>query len=864
MARFAILSLSQRLWIGFAAFFLPLLGVGMFISVITSSTIEEMQQVRNDDVPAAIFYMQILDEIGDMQSNLHDYLAGEEDETQDFAENAQELDRYLELLKPLETTPTELATIERVEKLLSEYRHATQSRIFGVYSPARERLANELASKLRMTTVKEINATLLNSINTEYQDALQAASLRDVLEDDLPGVFKYMQLSQRVDAMVDAIMRYVGGGTLAEIEVYELERRQFDRILKELEPLESGENELRDLAHIQSLLGHLDESAKKIFASYSPKKKRLALQAADQLEHEIMAQLEVIMDTSTDEENQDAVNSLDSLAHSLTDLRITLLIISFMALLTGGLVFYFLARSITSSFSQAVHFSDAIASGDLDIELPDEGVEEVRNLFSSLRSMLIRLREQKNEMEARHRAEAANQAKSQFLSSMSHEIRTPLNAIVGFAQLLWRDDSLSGKQRQRVDSIVASCDHLLLLINDVLDLSKIEAGRMNISNDVVVVRDLVQEVVTLLSPQSQKKGLELHQHVHEEVPDRIFVDRKKLNQILINLLGNAVKFTPDGGKVDIEVNLHIDKRTLEFEVRDTGPGIPEAARSRLFSRFEQVEDNYVRSEGTGLGLNISKQLSDLLDGNLELVKTGNKGSTFRLSIPCRIVNPDDADSPEFNELSSDDITIVIPDDRKPIKVLVVDDIELNRDLIVQMLEDEGIETFTAVDGLDALEKVGQEIPDLIFLDIRMPHMDGIETAKALRNKIGDKTKIVWMTASALNDDLDGVDQSMVDDWLRKPVIQSNVYRTIAKLLDLKTSIRISDLSIENEFEFPVIPGEFAGELIRACEMSSISSVNQVLDKMEQAGVDVEVLRHKAAQFEYREIAEMTFSRMDKS
>ena len=317
---------------------------------------------------------------------------------------------------------------------------------------------------------------------------------------------------------------------------------------------------------------------------------------------------------------------------------------------------------------------------------------------------------------ARREAEAANQAKSEFLSHMSHELRTPLNGILGYAQILQRDVRLGEAQRENLEAIVNCGDHLLALINDVLDLSKIEAGRLEVDKAPCDLHKLVKGVADIVQARAERKGIAFEAKASPELPQAVVTDAAKLRQILVNLLGNAVKFTEKGG-----VTLHATKAPdgdLRFDVEDTGVGIAPEEIDEIFDAFKQVEAGKAAG-GTGLGLAITKRLVAALDGTLSVESEKGRGSTFTVALPFQEAQAEDlAVLPEDGGLQGPQQVLAVGQERT---ILVADDRDTNRDVLQGMLDAVGFKTLVASDGDEALD-VLREHPE------RGPCADGREDA----------------------------------------------------------------------------------------------------------------------------------------
>ena len=396
--------------------------------------------------------------------------------------------------------------------------------------------------------------------------------------------------------------------------------------------------------------------------------------------------------------------------------------------------------------------------------------------------------ESENNLRAELRAARARRAveeKSVFLANVSHEIRTPMNAIFGFSQLLG-DKVRDPQQREWLQSIRHSANVLLDLINDVLDLSKIEAGKLSLDPRGTDLRDLTGEALAMFEPQAAQKGIALSQRVDGESMSAVRVDPDRLRQVLINLMSNAVKYTERGG-VTVELSMRPSpgddtRRDVRIAVRDTGTGIHPEQRDAIFDAFHQAEaPDGLQRQGTGLGLNICRRLTDLMDGRIEVDSRVGEGSVFTLHLPGLpvakdVVGPRDAEaqSVDFDRLP-------------PMHVLVVDDIAWNAEVAKGYLADSHHSVHTASDGLEGVAAAREIRPDVVLMDLRMPRMDGFQARDAIRaDPALAGTAVVAVTASSLSRDAGQLRRSF-DGYIRKPYTPMQLYATLEAIVNRGTS-----------------------------------------------------------------------------
>ena len=387
--------------------------------------------------------------------------------------------------------------------------------------------------------------------------------------------------------------------------------------------------------------------------------------------------------------------------------------------------------------------------------------------------------------ELAEQAAAANHAKSLFLANMSHELRTPLNAILGFAQLIGHSSHLPPTEQEYLRIIQRSGEHLLTLINHVLDLSKIEAGRMMLTLAQVDLHTLLADVSDLFALKAQQKGLRLTLTCAADVPRFIQADEVKLRQILINLLGNAIKFTPTGG-VALRVSQTAAVSTnaavwLRFEVADTGPGIALAEQAHLFNAFAQTSAGQQAQEGTGLGLAISQKFAQLMAGDIRVQSMPGDGATFILSIP--VESAPTAVAPAPNDVRR---PLALASDQPRLRLLIVDDHADNRQLLVNLLQPLGFETREAVNGLEALAQWRAWQPHLIWMDLRMPVLDGYQATQQIKTASqGAQTKVIALSASMIEEARRAVSAAGADDFLAKPFREAEIFDLLQKHLGVR-------------------------------------------------------------------------------
>ena len=415
-------------------------------------------------------------------------------------------------------------------------------------------------------------------------------------------------------------------------------------------------------------------------------------------------------------------------------------------------------------------------------------------------------------LKARDEAESANRSKSLFLANMSHEIRTPLNAIIGFSQLLNREQ-LTDRQSDYSVSIHRSGEHLLKLLNDILELSKIEAGYGKINAVNIDLLALLADIRMMFSQQAQSKKIQLNFETADNLPQYIVADDNKLRQILINLIGNALKFTDKG---EISVRAGIDqtdelKSMLVIEIHDSGTGISEYEIGNLFRQFEQASEGIKQSNGTGLGLALSRELAILMGGNISVASQEGEGSVFTIRVEIKEGKPEAAD----DSISKRVIGIDHPKDSY--RILVVDDREENLRVVVDFLHWVGFETRVAMNGADAIAGFEQWNPHLILMDLRMPLMDGYEaTSRIKATEKGKQVPIVVLSASKLEVDETKIAGLDISGFIYKPFRENELFETIGKILGISYIYQENTVN-DAASAYSNSPEAYAGDLAKLPE-----------------------------------------------
>ncbi len=467
-------------------------------------------------------------------------------------------------------------------------------------------------------------------------------------------------------------------------------------------------------------------------------------------------------------------------------------------------------------------------------------LEDERFILAMFVDITERKQMEKELCQARDDAEAATRAKSAFLASMSHELRSPLNGVLGYAQLLQMDNRLVDDQLHDINVIYHSGQHLLNMINEILDLSKIEAGKMELQIEQLLLREMIEQIGGMLATKAADKQIDFSWKVNADVPNIITADPVRLQQILLNLLSNAIKFTDKGG-----VQCHIGlaegedipsgKARIRFTVSDTGRGIAEKDIGKLFTPFEQIEARRGDAKGTGLGLAISRRLVELMNGRLQVNSRVNEGSTFWFELVVQA-----AVKTEMALPGQESRPIICGVGSPAPRILIVDDVSLNRDLLADVLTPLGFIIEQADGGQDAIEKVPIFQPHLIYMDLRMPQMDGFETTAVLRQlNLTPDPIIIAISASAFTEDKQKSLDAGCDAFLAKPMEVTPLLLQLEKLLGDGWEWQYPEEGDEEEIvaadtqAMILPPAEIAEAIYTAAIIGDIRAVHEHITKLEQ-------------------------------
>ncbi len=543
-----------------------------------------------------------------------------------------------------------------------------------------------------------------------------------------------------------------------------------------------------------------------------------------------------------------------------------------LALIAAALLGLYTSRWVTQPVLGLARSAEALSREDLEQEVSGGTISELNTLANAFNRMAIKLKASFETLEgrvrertaelaiAKEKAEIANQAKSTFVANMSHELRSPLNAILGFGQIMTRSQTLPKEHQENVSIINRSGEHLLTLINNILDLSKIEAGRITLNEKNFDLHQLLGDIEDMLHLKAEAKGLQLLVEHTNEIPQYIRTDEVKLRQVLINLINNAIKFTEEGGisvRVGKEAQNENSTRIL-FEVEDTGAGIAPEELNKLFEAFVQTESGKQAQEGTGLGLPISRKFVQLMGGDIQVKSQVNKGTTFSFEIKATMVKESD-----IERKAPKRPVIALEPNQPRYRILIVDDKPLNRQLLIKLLSPLGLSLKEASNGQEAIKIWEEWEPQLIWMDMRMPVMDGYTaTQKIKATTKGQAVAIIALTASVLEEEKVVVLSAGCNDFVRKPFREEEIFQKMEEHIGVRflyeeiesTPSKEEEIQESIEEKMKALPDTLKEKLQDVILRSDLSGIAGTLLEIRQVDeVLAETVQQFCDRFEYDKV-----------
>lgn len=611
--------------------------------LLSIRTEENTQIVAQSDIPSAILSVSMLDEIGDMNANVLEYVLGEAEERQEFEDNYLEFTLFFSQLK--KASVIRQRRLNEIDRLFSEYAQRARTEIFDNYNPESEGWARQRVQALTNITGERLEDLLDELKESEVADAGRDPSFDEVVNDDLPGVRYYLELVDEAGDMVSNLIKYVNGVEGARREFLN-DSQTFEVFLAQLKPLEQRPAEIAALKEVEGLYHVLRDGSLEVFQRYNPNKKKEAIRAIDRLEHEVFSRLEFLLDDISRESSEVASAALSELK-DLTENNIYVLsVMVAVVILFCLVVVYYAYRSIVIPITDLITSMQRLTEGRTDQKiLYQSRDDEIGTMAASIevfkQNLIARSEAEVALLEAKERAESASKAKASFLATMSHEIRTPMNGVIGMIDLMM-ESPMTQEQRSIMKTVRDSSFSLLNIINDILDFSKIEAGKLELEEVSFDLNSVVESVVDTMQISAKDKNVRLDLQLDLDIPLEVKGDPMRLRQVVFNIIGNAIKFSSQGsqdGHVWVRtrrLKQNDDRISLQLQISDNGIGIRQEELEGLFLPFTQAESSTTRRfGGTGLGLAICHNLITLMEGDIRVESQYGQGATFSIELKLK-------------------------------------------------------------------------------------------------------------------------------------------------------------------------------------------------------------------------------------